>query len=125
MVKKFQEIIDGLKNNEYSSTNVPVELWPSGTIVDEMLSDEENRQIVELHNVVCKKKIDEQRRVEKEKYVNLRVDVVKAIIEEYGFSKELAKYIEEFVFAETKKKSKFEYVDGVQLISDFLLGMPE
>ena len=97
----------------------------TGTIVDEMHSDEENRQIVELHNVVCKKKIDEQRRVEKEKYVNLRVDVVKAIIEEYGFSKELAKYIEEFVFAETKKKSKFEYVDGVQIISDFLLGMPE
>lgn len=120
----FSEIFSNLENGYYSVDKVNVSLWPEDMIIDENLSLEENLQIVKLHNETCLKKAAKYKKEIVTVGKQLRLDVVCAIINGYNFNREMAMYIEKWVYAETKKQSRAEYVEFAEIISDMIIGLP-
>lgn len=113
--------IKGLRENP----NVSLQLWDENYIVDSNMSAEENAEMVKFHNDKCKEKVAEYNKKKALLNKQIRKEILKFIICEYGFSEEKARYIEQWVQTETRDKTRQDYFDKIELICDFIAGLPK
>ena len=112
---------EGLQN--LSQTNL--KFWDEDYVVDPEMSDEDNAELVRIHNEKVQDRIN-AKGTEKGKLNRMvRKEIVKYLVGEYGFTKDKAEYLENWVRSETKSGSLKGYFDSIEVIADFVLGIPD